>query len=648
LLLARAASADDGDAITGDEEITVESDAPPAAQGAAHLSRENLERLPGAGNDVMRTLQAMPGVASYPLPIGDSGIVIRGSSPEDSKILIDDFEVPSLYHDIGFKSVVPAEAIQSLDYIPGGFDVAYGRAASGIVKLTTRAGGETGQQAEISGNDASVLAQGTEGKLRYLVAGRRSVIDFILPALLPDNLDLALTTVPRFYDEQIRLDYAATDHWTLRASSIGSDDVLELYASRDKNADKRFYDRTRFIRATTSANYYKSDDEGAWAATVALSAIAQQHDMARGEAQHYNVTSPTVTARAEVTRFERSAIGLTDLEIRNGVEAQEARHSLDIAIGEDPREGDPTVDDPMDTSTRYKGVVTSPEVAAWTTVAASLDPRVRATVGMRADAFMRNHDSILQPRGQLEFKLTSTVTARIASGLYTRSPEHQTELLDDSLKAERSKQFITGMQFDPFAGLRVQTSLYYSDRTQLIARQMDGSLANTGRGTTYGAEVMAVLARGPWFGWLSYAYSHSTRIDTPGSQPRLFDYDQPHNATVAASYKHKSWTLGARWRIASGLPSTPVDVAVFDSDANRYDPLFGATNSVRAPMHHQLDIRFDKKWTWGPVKMTKFIDVQNVYMNQSAVGYVYGFDYTQRAAFHNLPILPTAGLRGEW
>ncbi|HEY4055819.1 MAG TPA: TonB-dependent receptor [Kofleriaceae bacterium] len=642
------ASADDGDDVTGGEEITVESDAPPPAQGAAHLSRESLERLPGTGNDVMRSLQAMPGVASYPLPIGDGGIVIRGSSPEDSKILIDDFEVPSLYHDIGFKSVIPAEAIQSLDYIPGGFDVAYGRATSGIVKLTTRAGGETGQQAEISGNDASVMAQGTEGKLRYFVGGRRSVIDFILPALLPDNLDLALTTVPRFYDEQLRLDYALNDHWTLRASSIGSDDILELYASRDKNADKRFFDRTRFIRATTSANYYKGDGQGAWAATIALSAIEQQHVMERGVEQHYDVVSPTVTARAEVTRFERSAIGLTDLEIRNGVEAQEAHHSLDIAIGEDPREGDPTVDDPMDTSTRYKGVVSSPEVAAWSNIAASLDERVRVTAGLRADAFIRNHDAILQPRGQLELKLTPTLTGRVAAGLYTRPPEHQTELLDDSLKAERSKQFITGLQIDPFAGLRVQTSLYYSDRTDLIAREMDGSLANTGRGTTYGAEVMGVLARGPWFGWLSYAYSHSTRVDSPGSQPRLFDYDQPHNATIAASYKHKSWTLGARWRIASGLPSTPVDAAVFDSDANKYDPLFGPTNSVRAPMHHQLDIRFDKKWTWGPVKMTKFIDIQNVYMNQSAVGYVYGFDYTQRAAFHNLPILPTAGMRGEW
>jgi hypothetical protein len=46
--------------------------------------------------------------------------------------------------------------------------------------------------------------------------------------------------------------------------------------------------------------------------------------------------------------------------------------------------------------------------------------------------------------------------------------------------------------------------------------------------------------------------------------------------------------------------------------------------------------------------MTQFLDIQNVYMNESAVSYFYGFDYTQRAAFHQLPILPTVGLRGEF
>ena len=45
--------------------------------------------------------------------------------------------------------------------------------------------------------------------------------------------------------------------------------------------------------------------------------------------------------------------------------------------------------------------------------------------------------------------------------------------------------------------------------------------------------------------------------------------------------------------------------------------------------------------------MTYFLDIQNVYLNQSTLGYIYSFDYQQRGAFRALPIVPSAGLRGE-
>jgi outer membrane receptor protein involved in Fe transport len=143
------------------ETISVTGEPPAAVQGAGKLDRADLERLPGGGNDAIRALDAMPGVVSFPLPLADSGVAIRGSSPQDSKILVDDFEIPMLYHDIGFRSIIPAEAIDKLDYIPGGFDVGVGRATSGIVNLTTRAGSDrTKQQAEVSSSDGGVVAQG--------------------------------------------------------------------------------------------------------------------------------------------------------------------------------------------------------------------------------------------------------------------------------------------------------------------------------------------------------------------------------------------------------------------------------------------------------------------------------------------------------
>lgn len=626
------------------ETIEVKGEAPSEAVGAATLERAEIERLPGASNDLMKSLQAMPGVVAYPLPIGQSGVVIRGSSPYDSKVLIDGFEVPALYHDIAFRSIVPAESIDTLEYLPGGFGVAYGRAASGVVNLTTRAGAkERGQQAELGGSDASVLAQGPLGGATYMLALRRSMVDLLIPYVLPDGLDLSLTTVPRYYDEQLRIDYAPNDKWKLRLSSLGSDDALELYASKDRNPDKRFLSRTRFVRVTGAATYHEDE----WTANVALSGLAQQVVFERGELQHLDDRAPSVTARAELLRSSPGVLW------RIGAETVVTEHAIDVAMPRQSAEGEPMQDDAMDTSETFRGTVETKDVAAWTALTSNLDERVRVTGGLRVDGYLRNRDAAIQPRGEVAIKVTPAITARLAAGLYTRPPEQQLEVLDASLQAERARQVVAGLALAPADGVRIEASAYYTDRAKLLvrgggARPGDGTLANLGRGTTYGAELLGTVKRGAWFGWLSYAYSHSTRIDAPGADERLFDYDQPHSVSAAGSYRRGKWTFGARFRLSSGLPATPVEAAVFDSDANRYVPLYGETNSDRAEVHHQLDIRIDKTWMWGPVKMSKFLDVQNVYMNDSVVGYFYGFDYTQRAAFRSLPILPTAGLRGEW
>jgi hypothetical protein len=573
-------------------------------------------------------------------------VVIRGSSPQDSKILIDDFEVPSLYHDIGFKSIVPAEAIDTLEYIPGGFDVSYGRATSGIVSLTTRAGDDKrGQQFETSAGELGALGQGRFGRGRYMIAFQRSAADFLMPLLLPDNLDLALTTVPRYYGGQARVDYQLSDRWTLRASAIGSDDAMELYASRDKNADKRFLNRGRFLRLTTSAHYHA----GNLTAKLAVSGIAQQQTFERGLYQHLDQTSPAVTTRAEVSRTAPEFAGLRNVEWRTGVETVTTRHHIDLAAPRERREGEPpAIDDPMDLTATYDGTVETANASGWTHATGSLDEHVTVSGGVRVDAYTSANDIAVQPRGEMQVKLRKDLTARVAAGSYSRPAEYQTELIDPTLDAERSRQLMTGLAWQPAAGIRVQGSLYHSKRTRLVTRDAMGELNNDGRGTSVGGELFATVNRGPLFGWLSYAYSHSARIDLSGGSARLFDYDQPHNLNVAGSYKLGRWQLGARFRLSSGMPTTPVVDATYDSDANLYYPVYGDVNSERAPLHHQLDLRIDRTSHWGPIKITQFLDVQNVYMNDTVVGYFYGFDYTQRAAFHTLPILPTAGLRGEF
>lgn len=633
-------------ALFPEETVTIDGRIPDP-EGGTRMARGDLERMPGTGNDLLRGLQVMPGVASFPLPLSSSGIVIRGSSPQDSKLLVDDFEIPRLYHDLGFKSVLPAEAIQDIAYMPGGFDVAFGHASSGIVDVTTRAGGERAQQAELGAADASVLAQGkfAGGRGSYLIAGRRSVVDYLLPAMLPDDADLTLTTVPRYYDEQVRIDYALSQQWKLNVSSIGSDDALALYASKNEDPTAHFYDRTRFVRTTIGAKYH----DGPWTANLALSGIVSQLDAERGIAQKEIITTPGVAARAEIAKAIPDLGGLTEVSWRIGGEIDLKKNYFDLAEPKDLHEGQQRgPDDANDVSETYKGTVVEPDYALWTAMSGQLDARIRAQVGVRLDGFGRIGTAAIQPRAEVQIKLADTVTGRIAAGEYVRPPEYQTELLDPNLRPEHATQAIAGVTWEPSPILRFSASLYDTDRTQLIAAKADGTLGNDGRGTTYGAELLATYRGDPWFAWVSYTYSHSERVDAPGEMPRLFDYDQPHVLNVAASWKHGKWTLGGRFQLYSGMPSTPVTASIFNSDNNLYYPVYGAVNSVRAPMHHQLDLRVDRRYMLGPLHMTYFLDIQNVYMDQSDLAYFYNYDYMQRGAFKSLPILPQAGLRAEW
>lgn len=638
------------------ETIELKGEAPPPAPGAAQLDRTELQRVPGTGGDIVRALTVMPGVVNLQVPLGYNGVVIRGASPQDSKVLIDGFEVPVLFHNIGFRAITPAETIATLDFIPGGFDVAFGRASSGIVNLTTRNGADKrAGQAEVSFIDGGVIAQGPAGKdTQYLVALRRSTIDFVLPALIPDSVDLSLTTVPRYWDEQLRIDHRINGRWKVMFSSLGTDDIFELVASKQDDAkDKRFFNRTRFIRNTFAGKYH----EGVWTADLGLSLLLQEFVFEIGSNQYIDNTLTSVTPRVEITRTATEAAGLKDVVWRTGGEVQVGRYGVDLALPVEPREGEPMPEiDFDDVSTRFKGSIYTPDFVAWTAASGNLDPKIRATAGVRADFFGRARQLAIQPRGEIQYKINKPWSVRLASGVYHRPPQFQSELLEKDLKSEQSLQTIAGVQYEPREGIRAQLSGYYTDRTKLITHaaptvegttRFDSTLVNQGRGTTYGGEILATYRGGPWFGWLSYSYSKSTRVDAPGQPERLFSFDQPHSMNLAVSWKKGKWQLGGRFQLYSGLPFTPALGSVFDSDRNIHIPIYDEVNSDRAPIHHQLDLRVDRTWQAGPVKLTGFLDVQNVYMNTSVVTYFYNYDFTQRAAFESLPIIPSIGLRGE-
>ncbi|HEY0988131.1 MAG TPA: TonB-dependent receptor plug domain-containing protein, partial [Kofleriaceae bacterium] len=110
----------------------------PPTSAPLHLDTTAIRTQPGAGNDVLRALQSLPGVARTPFGLG--GLALRGTAPRDTKVYLDDIEVPLLYHFGGVASFLPTGAVDEVTLEPGGASVRYGRGLGGVAIITSRPG----------------------------------------------------------------------------------------------------------------------------------------------------------------------------------------------------------------------------------------------------------------------------------------------------------------------------------------------------------------------------------------------------------------------------------------------------------------------------------------------------------------------------
>ena len=104
-LLVRVASADDAPDVRAastdaeppdDAEVIEVTGTAPRAPEKIKLEPELLHTMPGAGNDALRGLTSLPGVARVPFGMG--GLALRGAAPHDTRVFLDGIEVPILYH----------------------------------------------------------------------------------------------------------------------------------------------------------------------------------------------------------------------------------------------------------------------------------------------------------------------------------------------------------------------------------------------------------------------------------------------------------------------------------------------------------------------------------------------------------------------
>jgi TonB family protein len=633
-------------------EATAEVEAPPRELTRRTIARDELQKVPGTSGDALRAIEVMPGVARTSVDAGDP--ILRGAAYNESRSFIEGDTVPLLYHFGGVKSAFNSELLERVDLYPGNFSSRFGRATGGILDVRVRdpRRDRLHSLVDLSVLDSMAVVEAPIGeRVAVAVGARRSNIDFFYDMFVPKNAFRVLAA-PTYWDYQAIATYQAGKRHALRLLAHGSRDSLKLFFSQPSALDPG-------LRGSVGAaiEYHRVQA----ALQSRLGPDVTQRIQATFGGFNGNQTFGDTGSRFNVYelfgRAEWNIAAAPGARVNAGLDFQGQFLAGRYEGMQAPQnDGSPDYYDSssatFDTK-RVKGDLTMLRPAAYLEVEWHPTKELRLVPGIRADYDGFARGWTVDPRVVARYQVLEDTAIKWGAGLYSQSPEYYQSIRgfgNPDLKPYHALHLGGGVEQRFGEELRLGCEGFYKRLIERPVMTPGGAppiYENDGIGRIYGAELSARLRAGRTTGYFAYTLSRSERRDQNRAW-RLFDKDQTHILAVTASQNlGRGWLVGARFRLVSGNPYTPVIGAVYDAGVDAYRPVHGPVNSARQPLFHQLDLRVEKKWLLGPGSLTAYLDLQNAYNAQHVEATSYSFDYRRQERVYGMPLVPNLGLRGE-
>jgi TonB family protein len=633
--------------------------APPREVTRRTIEREELTRVAGTRGDALRAIELLPGVARPPFTAGI--VLIRGSAPGDSQVLLDGVPVPLLYHFGGLTSFINSRVLDRIDFYPGNFSVRYGRAMGGIIDVGLRDAKTDKIHGVLDTNlplDSSLVLEGPiTDKSSFMVGGRRSYLGNILAATLPDSV--GTLAAPVYYDYQGFVTYRPTDRDRLRIGAFGSSDRLKILFSPND-------DDPTIQSLSIGTQFHRM--QLAWRRRYSS---RLEHDISFALGREHNV-------------FKFPPDFSLNLAVNSAYVRAEWRYrfneAVQLIVGTDSILGwydvnffGPQFPD-QDSSSNMGGSLDQLEKFAFKQrdyfsqlsgfIEVPMQPikALRVIPGVRLDYNSLTARYAFDPRLSAIYSITPQWRVKAGVGVFSQPPDPPQVLKgfgNPDLLFNKAIHYSAGFEHDFndeyslniegfYKTLRDRPVVPDSPTTLMQAAIDQPPYVNDGIGRVKGLEVAGrKQAKGRWFGFLSYTLMKSERKDGDGPW-RPFNYDQRHIFTLAGNViLGRGWEAGGVIRIVTGVPRTPVVGATQSLDNDYWQPADGRLNSARAPTFNRIDLRVEKKWVFDSWRLALYLDVQNVYNSKNPEGVTYQYNYKRSAQIRGLPIIPILGLRGE-
>ena len=491
--------------VTGTRRQTAEDTRP----SVTTMTPREAKYLPGAAEDVLRSLQALPGVTS----VNDfsSQLVVRGSGPDQNLIMIDGFEVINPYRLYGVVSMFNPETVSDISLQTGGFAAQYGDRLSAVIDVKNREGRTDvpfGAKLNFSLTNMNLIFEGAlplDGS-SYLLSLRRTYYDLILgPVLKKAKLVEGDVALPNFRDLQFRASLPIDESNKVILNALTSRDGVSLIsgAERDRADSVSLFDESyntmvgalwqlnpaNDLIVNTQLSWYRNTGAGAFDGTF-IDPSQNTGNVSRGDTLGL--------------RFVRFAVDYDYIYTKTSV-AQRLLwnsdvHTFEGGYGVDFLQTDFVryfkIDQALKDFIAQRGFVVptdETETVHYTRYnfyaqdRIAIDERLFIQPGLRVDLYpVLKTKAYLSPRVNVSYKLNDLTTIRAAYGMYVQSPGMEKQNFQSritfsdaafrTIEAERAQHYILGFDRMVTASWQFKFETYYKNfESVIVPEKLQGS-----------------------------------------------------------------------------------------------------------------------------------------------------------------------------
>ncbi len=683
--------------MTFEDELTVIGREADQVAPMIKVETKTVVMMPGAGEDVLQTLRAMPGVVS--VDDWSSRLFVRGGRPDQNGIYLDGISIYDPYRLFGLTSLFNPETVESIEFYPGGFDVQYGDRLSAVIAVENRTGTidrKIAGSANVSLTNTNLVAEGRISEnvpSSWLVSARRTYYD-----LVANQVSDTDSQYPSFTDFQTRLLYQPAAAHRFTVTLLAYDEGTDLLEEEDPDfgeVDDRIKavdDQKGYVAGLNGEHRFGTRSRLSY--VLAATHNEQVTDVLFSEGETSFESSIDQDLTGDVYSLRSSfEVFFHDHTLQVGMEAAQSENTVTFHF----RTDDPRIPIP-DSLLDFDEGQDFRKYAFFAQDTWHPTERLAIKGGLRWDRSTLADLSSTSPRISARYNLSPAWQLRAAWGHYTQFASYESLQGDGyfldlrgikelGLEPEKAIHSLLGFTHMNPRGWKIAFDLYHKElddilqsgeelETILILDGNDETMPysrntptfipeNTRSGYAQGAELTFTLLERPdrpYYGMLNYTFGQAETEDDHGWTWE--NYDQRHAVTVFGGMRFgKYWEVGMRWRYASGFPTTPlinVIRVVEDIDGDgEYDPEVDwftyqrdesdeSINSDRLPTYHRLDLRLQYARTFGRIHSTFYLDVINAYARKNAVGYIYNQDYSERDIEEGMPLLPSIGVKIEF